>query len=42
VLAIPFFRSTFAGDLIYSAVMFGTPAVIAMMQRKRALATIQQ
>jgi hypothetical protein len=37
VLAIPFFRSTFAGDLLYSAVMFGTPAVIAMMQRKRAL-----
>lgn len=37
VLAIPFFRGTFAGDLIYSAVMFGTPAVITLTQRKRAL-----
>jgi hypothetical protein len=41
VLAIPFFRSTFASGLVYAAVMFGTPAVIAMMQRKRALIAVR-
>jgi hypothetical protein len=41
VLGLPFFRATMTGDLIYSAVMFGTPALIAMTQRKRALATVR-
>lgn len=40
-LAIPFFRNTFIGDLLFAALMFGTPAVIAAMQRRRALATIR-
>jgi hypothetical protein len=38
VNAIPFFRATFASDLLYSAAIFGTPALIAAMQRKRAVA----
>ena len=38
-LAIPFFRGTFVGDLLYSAVMFGAPALIAIIARKRAMAT---
>jgi hypothetical protein len=41
VAAIPFFRGTFVGDLVYSFVMFGTPATIAMMQRKKALAVVR-
>jgi hypothetical protein len=41
VAAIPFFRNTFFGDLVYSFVMFGTPAVIAAMQRKKALAVVR-
>lgn len=41
VLAIPFFRGTFTGDLVYSAVMFGTPAVIALTQSKRALVAVR-
>jgi hypothetical protein len=40
-LAIPFFRNTFVGDLLFSALMFGTPAMIAAMQRRRALATVR-
>jgi hypothetical protein len=41
VLAIPFFRATFASDLLYAAAMFGAPALIAAMHRKRALATVR-
>lgn len=41
VLGLPFFRATLAGDLLYAAAMFGVPAVIASMQRKRALATVR-
>lgn len=41
LLAIPFFRSTFVGDLLFSAVMFGTPAVIAAIERKRAFAAVR-
>jgi hypothetical protein len=42
VAAIPFFRNTFFGDLVYSFVMFGTPVTIAAMQRKKALAVVRQ
>jgi hypothetical protein len=42
VAAIPFFRNTFFGDLVYSFVMFGTPVAIAAMQRKKALAVVRQ
>lgn len=41
VAAIPFFRSTFIGDFVYSFVMFGTPALIAVLQRKKALAVVR-
>jgi hypothetical protein len=41
VKAIPFFRNTFVGDLVYSFVMFGTPVAIAAMQRKKALAVVR-
>ena len=41
VAAIPFFRSTFIGDLVYSFAMFGTPLMIAAMQRKKALAVVR-
>jgi hypothetical protein len=37
-LAIPFFRGTVVGDLLYASVMFGAPALVAILQRKRALA----
>lgn len=40
-LAIPFFRATFAGDLLYAAVMFGAPVLVAALQRKRALAVVR-
>jgi hypothetical protein len=42
VAAIPFFRGTFVGDLVYSFVIFGTPVAIAAMQRKKALAVVRQ
>jgi hypothetical protein len=41
VLAIPFFRATFASDLLYAAAMFGVPALVTTMQRRRALATVR-
>jgi hypothetical protein len=41
VLAIPFFRATFASDLLYVAAMFGVPALITAMQRKRALHAVR-
>jgi hypothetical protein len=33
VAGLPFFRSTFAGDMLFTAVMFGLPAVVAMIAR---------
>jgi hypothetical protein len=38
VAAIPFFRNTVASDLLFSAVLFGIPAVVALMSRARARA----
>ncbi|MBV8208183.1 MAG: hypothetical protein JO041_15465 [Acidobacteria bacterium] len=34
-LALPFFRNTAAGDLIFSAAMFGLPAAAAALNRQR-------
>jgi hypothetical protein len=30
---VPFFRHTLAGDLLFSAVMFGLPAIAALLAR---------
>ena len=38
VAAIPFFRNTVASDLLFSAVLFGIPAVVGLMSRARARA----
>ena len=38
VAAIPFFRNTVASDLLFSAVLFGIPAAVALMSRARARA----
>jgi hypothetical protein len=37
VAAIPFFRGTFAGDLMFTTVMFGLPAAASAWQRRNAL-----
>jgi hypothetical protein len=36
-MALPFFRSTFAGDVVFSLAMFGTPMAIAALQRRKAV-----
>jgi hypothetical protein len=33
VAALPFFRRGLAGDLLFTAVMFGLPAIAAMVAR---------
>lgn len=34
--AVPFFRNTVAGDLVFSAVLFGIPLAAAAMRREKA------
>jgi len=41
VAAVPFFRGTVLGDLVFSAVIFGTPVLLEAWQRKRALAAVR-
>jgi hypothetical protein len=36
VMAIPFFRNTFMGDMLFTAVFFGTPVLITGVQRALA------
>lgn len=40
-LAIPFFRWTMVGDLVFAAVMFGTPVLAEMIERKRGFVTVR-
>ncbi len=35
-MAVPFFRNTLAGDMIFSCVFFGVPALVAMASRSHA------
>ena len=41
VAALPFFRNSVVGDLVFTAVMFGTPAIVAAITRKPARQTIR-
>ena len=38
--AIPFFRGTLAGDLVFSFAIFGTPMLLEVWQRRRAAAAV--
>jgi hypothetical protein len=40
VAAIPFFRNTVIGDLLFTGAMFLTPVAIAALQRRRAFARV--
>jgi hypothetical protein len=36
VMAIPFFRGTFASDLIYTPLLFSVPYALSLMEKKSA------
>ena len=41
VMAIPFFRGTFASDLIYTPVLFSVPYALSLIDRKSAEARVR-
>lgn len=41
-MAIPFFRGTFASDLIYTPVLFSVPYALSLIERKNAEVRVRQ